>query len=42
MLGGGKENIFYFNHFENSDLGIAFDNRGMNWENSLCSEEGEF
>ena len=40
MLGGGKDNSFLYNHFENCDLGIAFDNRGETWQQDDCQRGG--
>ena len=32
VLGGGRDNVVTFNHFENNDLAVHLDNRGMNWQ----------
>jgi len=37
LLGGGRMNNITQNHFQNCDLAIAFDNRGMNWQASSCT-----
>eukprot|EP01052_Picozoa_sp_SAG31_P026425 SAG31_NODE_2393_length_5793_cov_18.326484_5_plen_203_part_00 len=32
LLGGGKQNSFVDNYFQDVDLAVHFDNRGMGWE----------
>jgi len=42
LLGGGRDNHFSNNHFSNNSLAIHFDNRGMNWENAACLNNGTY
>ena len=42
LIGGGRDNQFVNNYFEDNSLAIHFDNRGMNWENSVCLSNGTY
>jgi hypothetical protein len=37
FIGGGRDNHIHNNYYESCDLAQHFDNRGMNWEQSLCN-----
>jgi len=39
LLGGGRDARILNNHIEGCDLGLEYDNRGMNWEhNTNCPQ----
>lgn len=37
FIGGGRDNHFHHNYYENCDLVQHFDNRGMGWQNPSCN-----
>jgi hypothetical protein len=37
FIGGGRDNHFHDNYYENCDKAQHFDNRGMNWQNYGCN-----
>jgi hypothetical protein len=37
FIGGGRDNHFHDNYYENCDLAQHFDNRGMGWQNYGCN-----
>jgi hypothetical protein len=42
LLGGGRDNVFRGNSFENCDVGIEFDCRGLTWDLDNCVVGGPF
>jgi hypothetical protein len=39
LLGGGRRNRVHDNYFVDNDIDIAFDNRGMNWQEKSCQKD---
>ena len=37
FIGGGRDNYFHHNYYEDCDLVQHFDNRGMGWQNYGCN-----